>query len=378
MRIALAGMFVWLAAAAVAPAAGESVRKVAMRAAGGRFLRVAEEGMLRADRVFPAESELFELLAREGGAIALRAPGGRLLAAQPPEARTLRAASPRAEPGEWETFSVVDVEGNRVGLKARGFREFVRFTPEPPDKPAPPPSQAKTPEKPGRGETVEIFEAAEFPEALRTIVASTVRTFATAEVAKKEYHKTRTRSHQAIVRLPTPTREDLLRTKRERIASVTDEFEIRAQLDGPLEIELVHMPYLKGYRERGAARLLFDVRVKAPVRGHVRYHVENVLSASTGFRTTARLSLVAELAVRKKDAKLDVDAPSVLDLSVELSQLDLSNDVLQTTRKPIERFINHELRRNDDRIREQANNALAKALKTRQLESPILRYLAFP
>jgi hypothetical protein len=362
------------AAPKITAAAAEKPIPVAIRVAGGRFLRVGEHGALVADRLYPVESERFDLLDLRNGAIALRSPRGRLLAAQPTDARKVLAASPRSEPSEWETFTLVGVDGNRVGLRAKGFREFVRFAPAP-DKP---PADAKPREKPDASETIEIFQAAEFPEAFRNLVASTARSIAASEVGQKEYHKNAVRRHETFMKLPSPTADDLLRTKRQRVASVTDEYEIRAALDGPLQIEFRHMPYLKGYRERGTARLLFDVRATAPILGHVRYHVQNVLGASTGFRTTARLVLIGELAVTKKEAKLTFSSPTALDLSVELTHLDLSNDVLHAARKPIEDIANHELGRNHDRIRDQANKALAKALKTRELESPILRYLAFP
>jgi hypothetical protein len=363
--------------APAADAAASAVEKsipVAIRVVGGRFLRAGEDGALVADRLYPLESERFDLLSLKGGAVALRSPRGRLLAAQPPDARRLLAASPRAEPGEWETFTLVGVDGNRVGLKAKGFREFVRFAPGPEKSPA----GGKPREKPEPAETIEIFQTAEFPEAFRNLVASTARAIAASEVGQKEYHQNRVRRHETFVKLPAPSSDDLLRTKRQRVASVTDEYEIRAQLDGPLQIEFRRMPYLRGYRERGTARLMFDVRATAPVRGHVRYHVHNVLSASTNFRTAARLALIGELAVAKQDAKLTFASPTALELSVELTHLDFSNDVLQAARKPIEDVINHELRVNHDRIRDQANKALAKALKTRELENPLLRYLAFP
>ena len=100
------------AANTAAPAVEKSI-PVAIRVAGGRFLRVGGNGALVADRLYPVESERFDLLDLRNGAIALRSPRGRLLAAQPTDARKVLAASPRSEPGEWETFTLVGVDGNR-------------------------------------------------------------------------------------------------------------------------------------------------------------------------------------------------------------------------------------------------------------------------
>jgi hypothetical protein len=178
--------------------------------------------------------------------------------------------------------------------------------------------------------------------------------------------------------LPSPTRHDLLRTRRQQVLSVTEEYQIQARLDGPMQLEILHMPLLKGYQERGAARLMFVVQATIPVAGHVRWSIPDRLSASTGFRTAARLALTGEIRSQKSGDGISLSSPELLELRVELQQLDLSNDVLHTLRRPIEDLVNHELKKNEDRIRAQANKSLAKAFKSQQLEHPLLRYLAFP
>jgi len=350
-------------------------RSVVLKLPGGRFLRATEEGSLRPQRRFPTEEETFELLKRDGGAIALRAPGGRLLTACGYDARTLRADSPRSEPGERETLVLVPLDGNRVGMKVRGLRDFILFAA---DAPQVPPAGPKPAEKPAAGEIVEIYEAAELPESIRSMLASAVQTLAAEELADKEYNRVRSHKREKFLDLPAPSKKDLLRTKPRRVWSVTEEYQVRARLDGPMEIEIRHMPYLKGYGQRDQARLMFVVHAGIPVRGHVRYAIPDALSVSTGFRTTARLELVGELAARKSGDELSLGPPGVLELHVELRRLDLSNDVLQAVREPIEELVNRELRHNEERIRSQANKSLAKAFQARQLHSPLLRYLALP
>jgi len=360
-------------AAIVKPAAAG--RSVVLKLPAGRFLRATGEGSLRPERRFPTEQETFQLLPRDGGAIALKAPGGRFLTACGYDARTLRADSPRSEPGERETFVLVPLDGNRAGMKVRGLRDFILFAP---DAREVPPAGPKPPEKPAAGEIVEIYEVAEVPESIRSMLAAAVRTLVAEELADKEYNKVRSRQKEKFLDLPAPTKKDLLRTKPRRVLSVTEEYQVRARLAGPMEIEIKHMPYLKGYRQRDQARLMFVVHAGIPVRGHVRYTIPDVLGASTGFRTTERLALVGELAARKSGDELSLDPPEVLELHVELRRLDLSNDVLQSWREPIEELVNRELRHNEERIRSQANKSLAKAFQARQLHSPLLRYLALP
>ena len=65
-------------------------------------------------------------------------------------------------------------------------------------------------------------------------------------------------------------------------------------------------------------------------------------------------------------------------MHVEFHGLKISNDLLNVAREPLEDLVNHELRRNEDRIRQQANKSLAKAVKSREFHHPLLRYLSLP
>ncbi len=67
--------------------------------------------------------------------------------------------------------------------------------------------------------------------------------------------------------------------------------------------------------------------------------------------------------------------PTVLDLHVSFSRLDLSNDLLRAVRRQIRDVANHELRHNEERIRQQANHALQKAMSSREVRIPLLGYL---
>ena len=71
-------------------------------------------------------------------------------------------------------------------------------------------------------------------------------------------------------------------------------------------------------------------------------------------------------------------SPELREIHVGLSRLDLSNDLLHVAREPIEDLINHELRTSEEKIRQQANRSLAKAFQARQLQHPLLQYLALP
>ncbi|NQU21849.1 MAG: hypothetical protein HQ567_11250 [Candidatus Nealsonbacteria bacterium] len=90
--------------AALPCAVGE---QVALRTDSGMFLRAADDGTLRADRLVPGEQETFELGGDRDGPITLKTYRGRFLLAEGRDAKQLRADSPRAEPAERETFVLV-------------------------------------------------------------------------------------------------------------------------------------------------------------------------------------------------------------------------------------------------------------------------------
>ena len=122
------------------------------------------------------------------------------------------------------------------------------------------------------------------------------------------------------------------------------------------------MPVLVSFAEGGSGLLLISVEAALPVQGRVQYQVPGAVSASTGYHTTILLSAVAEVPLGRSGKDLTVGSPTVLDLNVSLSHLKLSNDLLEAVRREVERFVNHELRHNEGRIREQANRAIDKAI----------------
>ncbi len=102
------------------------------------------------------------------------------------------------------------------------------------------------------------------------------------------------------------------------------------------------------------------------------------MGVSAGFRTVAKLSLIGEIRVEKSDDKLSLRSPELREMHVEFHGLKVSNDLLNVAREPLEDLVNHEIRRNEDRIRQQANKSLAKAVKSREFHHPLLRFLSLP
>jgi len=359
-----------LAAALAAPA--WAADKIALRTQGGRFLRADEDGSIRADRLLPAERETFELLPREGEMIALRAAGGRFLVAEGRDARTLRADGARAEPGDRETFAPTRLDQRRVALKARGYREFIVF-----DAAAAVAPRAQ-PERPTPAETVEIYRISQIPANIQSALATAMGGLAMEDLGNKEYDKVNSELKEEYVEVPAPNWRNPRETKRHRVMWMREEVHVKARLDGPPEVRITHMPYLRGYSEPGHGVLMFGVEASVPVRGSVQYTVPNLVSASSGFRATVALSLVGELQVEKSGEQMTLDAPKLLDVHVELRSLDIANDVLHVMRGQIRELVNREIGKNQDRIHQQANEALRKAVAPRQFQSPLLLYLNLP
>jgi len=359
-----------LCAAIAAPA--RAADKVALRAQSGRFLRAAEDGSTHADRLLPAQSETFELLPREGELIALRAANGRFLVAEGRDARTLRADTPRAEPGDRETFAPAHLDQRRVALKARGYRDFIVF-----DAAAAVAPRAQ-PERPIPAETVEIYRISQIPANIQAALATAIRGLAMEELGNKEYDKVTSELKEEYIELPAPTWRNPRETKRHRVLWMREEVHVQARLDGPPEVRITRMPYLRGYSEPGHSVLMFGVEASVPVRGSVQYTVPNMLSASSGFRATVALSLVGEVQAEKSGDQMTLDSPKLLDVHVELRSLDIANDVLHVMRGQIRDLVNREIGKNQDRIHQQANEALRKAVAPRQFQSPLLLYLSLP
>ncbi len=372
-RIPAAIGLLWGAVLLAVPAAAGAGQRVALKAGNGRFLRAADDGSVRADRLLPGEQETFELVPCEDDHFVLKARDGRFLTADGWDATRLRADSPRTEPGDRETFALVHVGENRVGMKARHFRDFVVFVGNSANR-----SDEDSQGGPGPGQTVEIFHVSEIPSWLCTGLATAIRGLVIEELAEEEYDKIRTKKKVKYIELPAPTLRNLRRKKRHRVLSMTEEYHLKARLDGAPSIRIARMPYLKGYFEPGFGLLTFDVQAAVPVSGRVRYKIPDALSASTGYQTVVWLSMLGEVRVEKSGDELSLSPPELVNLRVEIRGLDLSNDVLHVARRGIEDLANRELRHKNDHIRQKANKAISKAIQTTEFRHPLLRYLALP
>lgn len=213
------------------------------------------------------------------------------------------------------------------------------------------------------------------PSSIRGALSLLVKALVIEEIGKKEYNKVESKLKKEYIELPAPTLKDLRRKKRHRVLVYREEIHVRARLVGPPEIGIDEMAYVVPHDNGGSARLMYSAKASLPLRGHVRYRIPKRLSASTGFHVTARLELVGALDAARTDDRLEIGSPELLILRTRLTNLDISNDLLNLGRREIERLINRELHGNRGRIREQGNKALRKAMKAQELELPLLRYL---
>ncbi len=194
----------------------------------------------------------------------------------------------------------------------------------------------------------------------------------------KEYDKVESRLKKKYIELPAPTLKDPNRKKKHRVLTYREETHVKAQLNGKPVIRITHMPYLKGHFEQGSSVLMFVVEAVIPVRGRVSYKIPDRLSATTGFETTVELSMVGQVRIEKSKDGVSVPPPELLDIRITLNKLRLSNDILDAARRPIENVINRQLHKKNDRIRQQANKTLAKAVEAREFRHPLLRFVTLP
>ena len=368
-RIALVCLLA-LAARGLEAADGQ---KVVLRTSNGRYLRAEPNGSLRAERWFPAEEETFELVARDAGAVSLKDFHDRWLLPAGPAGRTLHAATGPAG----QSLLVNETGEGQATLQVVGARRPLSFdagpTPKSKAKPAKKAAEKPASEPAQAEQTLEIYDASEVPASLRTTLASLVHGLVVEALHGKEYDKLTTHKHEASIDLPTL--RDLRQEQRHRLLSYDEQYEVKARLDGTPRVEILHMPYLENHLQRGSGRLIFVVQASLPVSGSVRYAIPKALATSTGFHFIAHVALVGELCSRQSQAPKVLSTPQIVEIHISLGKLEISNDLLNLGRKPIEDLINHELRHNEDRLRQQANDAIRKAFDSAQLRNPLFKFL---
>lgn len=332
---------------AVAPAPSAAVESIVLRLADGRFLGVAPDRLLGAHGGLPTPDDEFRRTPA-GDRSVLSARDGRVLGVY--RGVLALSAAPKASAGPSERLKITPGEGHRATLQPEG----------------------------DSGPVVDLYRVKEIPVALRSILAVAVQGLALQELKDREYRKERTRQRQRYLDLPAPRPGDLKHTHRIRILSTTEKYEIKARLTGDPVLEVGRLPYLSAYGRSEAGLLLFAIRARLPLSGEVHYEIPKALSITTGFQATVSLDARGQVGLSKSADELKMDPPKLLQLQVAVDRLDISNDVLNTVRTLIEDAVNHELEKNQDRLREKTNASIAKGMTSREFRSPLLRFLALP
>jgi len=358
---------------AVAAEQAEPDATIVLQARSGHFLRVTPEGAFKAAGLDPAEPHQFSLFSQSGGRVALRASDGRFLASTTGgQSRRLTIGLPDS-PSDAERFLLVPVEGNRVAMMCEDSREFVLLDPDAAES-----AKEGPRDEPRPAETIGIFRCRQVPDAIRTALELAIQGGIIQELGDKQYSKIAFHDTDRYITLPAPTLRDPGRKKRHQILGVREEYHVEARLFREPTIRISRMSYLTGYFDPGVASILFVAEARLPVQGHVSYKVPKLLSATTGYETTVVLGLVGEIVIDKAEEQISVGPPRLHRIGVAMEGLDLSNDILHSLRRPIERAINGELRKNNARIRAEANEELADAVEGREFHHPLLRYLSLP
>ena len=352
---------------AVSP--GAAPEKVVLRTARGRFLRAAEDGVLRGESFLPGDKEAFALVARGKEQIALKGPGGRWLVPDARDGRTPRLGAPPRKRATTKPFSLC--RAGRIDSRSAPHGSGARLVFDPADA-RPPREDARRPGSARNGGNLPRPRFADHPA---DGVAGDAPCPGRGGVDRQGVRQDADAQDGEIRRSARPHAERPERKKRHKVVSVTEEFRIQAQLDGEADVRIPAMLYLASRDEGGPGVILLAVDARLPVRGHVQYKLPDVASASTGYRAEVQLSAVAEVGVERAGGDVKFSPPAVLDLHVSFSRLDLSNDLLKAVRRQIKEVVNHELRHNAERIRQQANHALQKAMSSRDVRIPLLGYL---
>lgn len=333
-------------------------QRIVMRTSSGRFLRSGEEGP-EGKRLLPGDPETLEVIPGADGRIALKQSGGSFFA-------------PGGTSAEGVFFRLVQVEGNRAALEAADGSFVVLDS----NAGAGNPSQPL--EGPRPDQTIEVFRLGRVPALIQAELARLLRAEVVDELGDEPYEKVRARKKRRYIELPAPTMRDLKRTKRHRVLSMDEETHVRVQLHGPPEIRVLDMPYLEGFYEPARGSLMLSIQASLPLAGHVRYKIPDVLSASTGFRSVVEVTAVAEVRSQRSGPGVSLNVPELTDLAIIVRSLDISNDLLNLVREPLEDLINEDLRDKRERIREKANRSIQKAVDKGEFRIPLLEWLVLP
>lgn len=339
--------------------------KIVLETSSGRLLRVREDGRLRAEHFVPGPQETFTFVPGKDGRVTILTEDGRVLAAEP--GGQIRAVTRTGDP---TPLKLVRVEENCAAL--RGSEGWLLLDP------AASAGTAVPGDGPRPEQTIRLFRVGHVPSLLSEEFGRLIRKAVVEELGNKGYDKVRTRKKQTYVKVPAPTLRDLLRQERRRVLSMAEEYHIQAQLSGDPDIRVVDMPYLQGYYDATVGALLFSMQATLPLTGRVGYKIPDLLSASTGFRTTVLVTTSGAVRLAKEKGQAALRLPELQELEVSIRELDVANDALNVIHEALEDLINDELREKKDRIREKANSSIRKAVESQKFRSPMLEWLLLP
>ena len=336
-----------------------AAEKVALRAPSGRFLRAGDDGGLRATSALVGDSETFELTSRGKDGIALTAPGGRAVVMDARD-RTLRLAPPAT--GQGQIFQLVPAGAARFALR-----------------PAQPLS--------GRSVPLVLIDPSDTRPA-----AATAALPACAATARDGRNLPRPPAAGAVGKhfvghchhaspsrnLPASSTTKLVPSIRPRKSNCRAHAEgPQAKDEGPgVGDDRGVSPPGQARREawRSASRQC-STWPPMPMAGRGWCSSRSMPSCPSAATCRPRFTTWAcrhQLSRRDRafgrgrgrcaavGRRREARPCTVTDLHVSFARLDLSNDLLEAAHRPIKNFINRELHRNEERLRQEREQFTAK------------------
>lgn len=156
------------------------------------------------------------------------------------------------------------------------------------------------------------------------------------------------------------------------ILSATGEYAAQVSFRSPKTDLNLTLPSIQLLRNPD--RLVFEVSLVAPLKGHASGRIKNVAKASSNFTATGRVTARVQVLLKLKGSTVTA-TPEVLDLDGQVKEVHFSNDLANAVRGDVQDLVNIILDLKETEVKHLLNDALAQATSEGKFSQDLLKLL---